>query len=387
MADKHRSTGRVRRQDRQPANIVSPAHEPKRRGARAAASTAPPWSELLAPLRIAGGRVPQTDARVLTAGALPAGLANQYRAQPGFLRHHIDYYEGDVAKQPAFRDRGGKLIAYQVDPTTVASLLAIARHRHWQDLQVTGDRPFRRAVWLEGARVGLNVAGYRPSARDRDAATILDPQPTVPVKAPSGRAAASVSTETKTRPGRDAGTAQTFQQGVAGWLVDYGQAPYQNQAGGKPTAFMRVDIGAAKPFEIWGVDLTKALQDAKIKLGDAVTLSWHGPDYGQIRVEKVKGASGMSRQNIEVGDRGHATPAPTPTPAQGRLAVVEAVARVKLDRPKDRAQIGAAAKAKLAEHLARGSDFILPRVAERSVRPSPDLGQTPSRPSSRERDR
>jgi hypothetical protein len=325
---------------------------------------------------------------MLTAGALPTGLADQYHAQPGLLRRHIDYYEGDVATRPAFRDRGGKLIAYQLDPTTVASLLAIARHRHWQDLQVTGDRPFRRAVWLEATRAGLTVAGYRPSARDRDAAVPLEIPVALSAERSSAKSAPSKGEPQATRqaPAQSA----DFQQGVAGLFVEHGQAPYQNQVGGKPTPFMRVDIGAARPFEIWGVDLAKTLEGAKIKPGDAITLSWHGADYGDIRVSKAKAATLASQPATEPeakakgADRAAARE-PAPASAQARLAVVEAVARGKLDQSRDRARIGAAAKAKLAAHLARGSDFTLPTVAERSIQPALDLGPTSSRPINRER--
>ncbi len=397
MARNSRSVKGKERKDRQPENTLAPARDVKRRrGEPVIPFALPSWPRLLASLRAEREPRPRAkaDKPVLTAGALPTGLAEQYQAQPGLLRRHIDYYEGDVAQRPAFRDRGGKLIAYQVDPTTIASLLSIAQHRGWQDLQVAGDRRFRRAVWLEATRAGLTVAGYRPSARDRNAAMAAALDTAEPARAPMGRTAAVAEREAKTSRKREATTPQVFQQGVAGLLVEHGQAPYQHHAGGKPTPFMRVDIGAAKPFEIWGVDLTKALQDAQIKTGDAVTLSWHGADYGDIRVQKANAASPAPRQDLadkppraNGADRGDAGRQSAVTPGQAHVAVVEAVARAKLARPKDRARIGAAAKAKLAQHLARGSDFTLPTVTERSVRPAPGLGPTPSRPFNRERDR
>jgi len=393
MARKHRSRGGSAPDDRHSENTISPGQGARRpRAARTATAAGPLLSELLAALRSGGSRRPQeqTNKPVLTVGTLPAGLADHYHAQPSLLRRHIDYYEGDVAPRPAFRDRGGKLIAYQVDSTTVASLLSIARHRHWKHLQVAGDRPFRRAVWLDATRAGLTVTGYRPSARDRDAAMGLERPVATPAKRSSTRtASAQNGHEPAQAPPRQA--TQAFQQGVVGLLVEHGEAPYQNQVGGKPTPFLRVDIGAARPFEIWGVDLTKSLQEAKIKTGDAITLSWHGPDYGDIRVQKAAAVTPA----LETAGKTHrsngvdgAKAAPNPAaPARAHLAVVDAIARAKLNQPKDRAKIGAAAKAKLAQHLARGSDFALPAVAERSVRPAPELGPAPSYRSNRERDR
>lgn len=380
--------------DRAPANTLAPsqARPPPRRAPRGAAPAAAPWSALVTALTesIRSRPRPQiADRPVVTLGALPGELAGQYHAQPGFLRRHIDYYEGDAATYPAFRDRGAKLVAYQIDPTTVASLLAIARHRHWKDLHVTGDRPFRRAVWLEAARAGLRVQGYRPSPRDRDAVSMLEQSPP-PVERSSAPKLEPASKREAAQ--RGFAPARTFQQGVSGLLVEHGHAPYQNQPGAKSTPFVRVNIGAARPFEVWGVDLSRALQAAKIKSGDPITLSWHGADYGDIRVQKAQIAQTAPRQQSARPEKTvhgvypkEPSRDPAVTAAQAHLAVVEAVARAKLTQPKDRAQIGAAAKAKLAEHRARGSDFTLARVIERAVRPTPDLGQRPSPAPNRER--
>src|SRR3546814_9505043 len=48
----------------------------------------------------------------------------------------------------------------------VRDLVAIARHRGWSHVHVTGSETFRRAAWLEASRQGLEVRGYRPSERD-----------------------------------------------------------------------------------------------------------------------------------------------------------------------------------------------------------------------------
>src|SRR3546814_14348209 len=48
----------------------------------------------------------------------------------------------------------------------VRDLVAIARHRGWSHVHVTGSETFRRAAWLEASRQGLAVRGYRPTERD-----------------------------------------------------------------------------------------------------------------------------------------------------------------------------------------------------------------------------
>jgi len=344
----------------------------------------------------------KTAARpVLVKGVLPANIANQYLARPGLLRRHIDYYESEADRRPAFRDRGGGLVAYRVDSATVISLVAIARHRNWRDLKVTGDRSFRRAVWLEAVRAGLHVRGYRPSARDREAALALETLPAAPKRAGqrSGARNAPDRAAQKTSPERKVASrvkhdpALTFQRGVSGVLVEHGHAPYQHQTGAKSTPFIRVDIGAAKPFEVWGVDLSKALHGAKVQPGDPITLSWHGADYSDVRIEKVASPSRSPKRAHHPDPTSKAVGAnpagrdPVSAPAQARMAVIDAVARAKLDRPRDRAKIAAAANAKLAEHMARGRSFTAPKVIERAVHPSLDLGPTRPAPTAQDRAR
>ncbi|GGL18507.1 hypothetical protein GCM10010983_14710 [Caulobacter rhizosphaerae] len=392
--------------DQDLANTLAPApdeHPAPSRARRQAGDQPPSWAQLLrfaAPAQ--GPKSRKTAAQpVLVKGVLPASIANQYVARPGLLRRHIDYYEGEADRRPAFRDRGGGLVAYRVDSATVISLVAIASHRNWRDLKVTGDRSFRRAVWLEAMRAGLHVRGYRPSARDREAALALETLPAAPKRvgqrsgarnAPD-RAAQESSPERKAASRVHRDPALTFQRGVSGVLVEHGHAPYQHQPGAKSTPFVRVDIGAAKPFEVWGVDLSKTLQGAKVQPGDAITLSWHGADYSDVRIEKVAPAS-RSPKRARHPDPTQPSKAvganpegrdPVSAPAQARLAVIDAVARAKLDQPRDRAQIAAAAAAKLAEHMARGRSFTAPKVIERAVHPSLDLGPTRPAPTAQGR--
>lgn len=45
-------------------------------------------------------------------------------------------------------------------------LVAIAQHRSWDRIHVTGTEAFRRSVWLEAGQKGLEVRGYKPNDRD-----------------------------------------------------------------------------------------------------------------------------------------------------------------------------------------------------------------------------
>ena len=60
--------------------------------------------------------------------------------------------------------------AFSKYPDTVADMLKVAQHRGWTRLKVEGDEAFRREVWIQGRAMGLDIKGYQPRDRDRQAA-------------------------------------------------------------------------------------------------------------------------------------------------------------------------------------------------------------------------
>src|SRR3546814_6422596 len=76
------------------------------------------------------------------------------------------YFTSAQAKEPAFRDQGRRLITSSESDEVVRDLVAIARHRGWSHVHVTGSETFRRAAWLEASSPGFEVRGYRASERD-----------------------------------------------------------------------------------------------------------------------------------------------------------------------------------------------------------------------------
>ena len=49
-------------------------------------------------------------------------------------------------------------------------MLKVARYRGWSRLKVEGEEAFRREVWVQARAMGIQVQGYRPRDRDREAA-------------------------------------------------------------------------------------------------------------------------------------------------------------------------------------------------------------------------
>ncbi|PZQ59487.1 MAG: hypothetical protein DI570_15905 [Phenylobacterium zucineum] len=78
----------------------------------------------------------------------------------------LDYFVDAQVERPAFRDDGRRLSSDRNDPNVIRDLVAIARHRGWEEIAVRGQTAFRREVWMAGRREGLEVRGYRPTERD-----------------------------------------------------------------------------------------------------------------------------------------------------------------------------------------------------------------------------
>ncbi|MEW5687691.1 MAG: LPD7 domain-containing protein [Pseudomonadota bacterium] len=100
------------------------------------------------------------------AGDVPDPIRRRYLTE----RHGPDglaYFVDAQVNRPAFRDDGRRLSSDRNDPNVIRDLVAIARHRGWDEIAVRGQTAFRREVWLAARREGLEVRGYRPTERDQ----------------------------------------------------------------------------------------------------------------------------------------------------------------------------------------------------------------------------
>ena len=108
---------------------------------------------------------PIGEARSTRVGDVPEGLRRRYYTEAG-VGPTLGFYVDAQVRAPAFRDRGARLSTDRDDPNTVRDLVSIARHRGWSGVDVRGQSAFRRETWLAARAAGLEVRGYRPTARD-----------------------------------------------------------------------------------------------------------------------------------------------------------------------------------------------------------------------------
>lgn len=111
-----------------------------------------------------------TSGRSTVKGAVPASLLDRYLIERDRQGRPERYYRDHRAVDPMFRDEGRRLVTRQTYPDTIADMMKIAQHRGWTHVRVAGDEAFRREAWIQARNLGIEVRGYKPRDRDRQAA-------------------------------------------------------------------------------------------------------------------------------------------------------------------------------------------------------------------------
>ncbi|MBP7703759.1 MAG: hypothetical protein KA105_00580 [Caulobacter sp.] len=111
---------------------------------------------------------PAGAARSLRRGDVPEEILARYLTDAARGRT-LGFYVDARATRPAFRDRGDRLFVDRNDPDAIRAMVTVAEHRGWAVIKVHGAESFRREAWLEAQRRGLEIQGYTPTAREREA--------------------------------------------------------------------------------------------------------------------------------------------------------------------------------------------------------------------------
>ncbi|MBD3817799.1 MAG: hypothetical protein IE912_02635 [Brevundimonas diminuta] len=112
----------------------------------------------------------EAKTRSTSKGDLPQAILDRYLIERDLRGRPERFYRDHRTSEPAFHDQGRRLGTDRAYPDTVADMLKVAQHRGWTRLKVEGDDAFRREVWIQGRAMGLDIKGYSPRDRDRQAA-------------------------------------------------------------------------------------------------------------------------------------------------------------------------------------------------------------------------
>jgi len=202
--------------------------------------------------------------------SIPPAVAQRY------LKIDDRYYFPD--RTLAFRDTGTKLQAETENREVIRTLVAIARERNWEAIQVRGSETFRREVWREGASAGLTVKGYSPTQVEREALEREVQRRGVrnEVVRDEGTQHANADRSGGNGPERPRAV-DPRKDLVVGKLVEHGPARYRHDPKESPSYYVTLDADAGRQT-YWGIGLQQALEKSSTRpaAGDDVGIRQTG---------------------------------------------------------------------------------------------------------------
>ena len=294
----------------------------------------------------------------LAQGDVPEAVRRRYLTEGRGAQ--LAYYTDQTTRQPAFHDAGRRLMAERTSPAVIKDMLAIAEHRGWSEIRVRGSVEFRREAWMQAQARGLEVDGYKPTGRDRQA---LERHAAAPARDVSDDPGANSAPNRKRRSDQD--------HGVSGELIETGVAAYKYRRDANRSPFVKLRLETGKVQTVWGVGLPAALDKAGAEIGDNITVRRTGVEQVMKTVRETDRATGEVHEEKKQVPRNQweitaarfreATPEqaardPKLRGAQGRMETIEAVVRSRAE-PAAAERIIGAARERIAGWLERGARF------------------------------
>jgi hypothetical protein len=199
------------------------------------------------------------------AGALPAHISGRYL----IVKNRFHFPDQSVA----FVDKGDRLQAKTENTEVIRDLLAIAEHRGWASITVTGSTAFRRSVWREATSLGLTVKGYSPTEVEQLAAERTRPASrTERAAAPNGNATRVQDVPSQANPpGRAQAPTDPRQTVVYGTFLAAGRDRYKSDPKEGMSFYVKVRTADGERT-YWGVGLEDALEESRTaaRTGDEI---------------------------------------------------------------------------------------------------------------------
>lgn len=316
-------------------------------------------------------------------GDLPPSLTRRYFTETLRGGRTVALYDGPGAKRVALHDHGDRLTTDQSHPAVIRDMSLIAAHRGWSGIKVRGQDDFRREVWLQARALGIEVQGYRPRERDRQelAQRIAAVERSAPEASSTERLRrdAAGRQEPPERKGKSPPERPDFATGVAGILLEAGEAPYRRRTGEPLTPYIRLQREDGRILDVWGAGLPPALERSGAKAGDALRVKRDGVDVVRKSIEVRDPKTGRTSTQVRDVSRnrwvieaerfrgatpGQAARDPDLRGAQSHLSILNSVIDQSVRDPRLRQELRAEARDLVADELVQGRRFPPARIRE-----------------------
>ncbi|WP_018441950.1 LPD7 domain-containing protein [Trinickia symbiotica] len=219
-----------------------------------------------------------------------------------------------------FEDKGRSLATASEDREVVAHMVAVARAKHWGELQLKGTEEFRRQAWIAAELAGVPTRGFKPKEQDRamlqaarEAMRIAPgdksadgdaertnqmehvaaggkeperpglapksaapgnepPKPGVPPPSPGGTSPQPNQRETEPPAAQPSKTAPGVTAGV---LFEHGPAKFNHDPKQNDSYYATVRTESGD-HTVWGLDLERAIGESGVQVGQRIELEKGG---------------------------------------------------------------------------------------------------------------
>lgn len=193
------------------------------------------------------------------------------------------FYFKDQPDTVAFEVKGQRVVSKFRDERVAKAMVALSEAKGWKRIKISGDREFRRAVWLEASIRGIKSLGYQPTEQDlSELESIAEKSAKNHIEPVSGEPsafqnAASEVTKQRTNSAQYAHSCESGHHSeiYKGQILGHGAAPYKNEPKNKDSYFVKLLTDQGEKV-IWGVDLKRAMNKNPVQKGDRVTLEFKG---------------------------------------------------------------------------------------------------------------
>ena len=198
-------------------------------------------------------------------------------------KYYLD--NGDLA----FVNHGQKLTTQSENVQIVRDLLEITRANHVSAVTVTGTDTFRRTVWAQAQRLGIEVHGYTPTVHDEkqlvramareDAQRRSEERGSAQTSPPEARQPAAQAAESGRERSRSAKETAPKDRFYYGELLDHGREHFKRDPHEEMSYYVTIGTPTGT-HDLWGKDLERAFAESKTrpKIGDQIGVRQTGKE-------------------------------------------------------------------------------------------------------------
>jgi hypothetical protein len=108
----------------------------------------------------------EAEKRIPSLERVVPGTAIQNRYLMTAERNKNSYADRRKPDVKLVEDRGGDIKVKEVTPESIELVVKLAKEKNWDKINITGSKDFKRQLWMEASKEGIEVKGYTPSKEE-----------------------------------------------------------------------------------------------------------------------------------------------------------------------------------------------------------------------------